>query len=98
MRRALLAAVAGLALAAPSAQAAQLTVSTTADAPGVCVDGACPTLRAALETAAGTAETDTIQLPGRRLRAAARRADRSGRRDDHRRERAHHDRGATAPY
>ena len=63
MRRALLAAVAGLALAAPSAQAAQLTVSTTADAPGVCVDGACPTLRAALATAAGTDETDTIQLP-----------------------------------
>ena len=63
MRRPLLAAVAGLALAAPSAQAAQLTVTTTEDAPGVCVDGACTTLRAALDTAAGTAETDTIQLP-----------------------------------
>ena len=62
MRRTLLAAVAGLALA-PPAQAAQLTVTTTADAPGACVDGACPTLRSALETAAGTAETDTIQLP-----------------------------------
>jgi hypothetical protein len=63
MRRALLAAVAGLALAAPSAQAAQFDVTTTLDAPGVCVDGACPTLRAALDAAAGTAETDTIRLP-----------------------------------
>jgi hypothetical protein len=63
MKRALLAAVAGLAIAAPSAQAAQLTVTTTADQPRVCVDGACPTLRAALETSAGTPETDSIQLP-----------------------------------
>jgi hypothetical protein len=63
MRRALLAAVTGLVLAAPSAQAAQLTVTTTADAPGVCADGACPTLRAALDTSAGTPEADSVQLP-----------------------------------
>jgi hypothetical protein len=43
MRRALLAAVAVLALAATPARAATFTVQTTADAPGDCVAGLCPT-------------------------------------------------------
>jgi hypothetical protein len=55
-------AVALLVLAAPAARADTFTVETTADAPGECVAGLCPTLRAAVTAAGTTPLGDTIAL------------------------------------
>lgn len=61
--RTLLAALAGLAVCVPAADAASFSVNTTGDGPGDCVtSGATCTLRAALLAAKDTPEADTVML------------------------------------